>query len=70
MQSRERKVCARVRSINGASGTGNLDPEAYLSDVLARICGSSRDRVAELLPWNLELVDGTRQMYIGFRPAV
>ena len=30
----------------------NVDPQAWLADVLARIAGCSNRRLEELLPWN------------------
>ena len=30
----------------------NVDPQAWLADVLARIAGTSQTQLAELLPWN------------------
>jgi hypothetical protein len=30
----------------------NVDPQAWLSDVLARIAGHPVHRIDELLPWN------------------
>ena len=30
----------------------DVDPQAWLSDVLARIAGTPQSRLAELLPWS------------------
>lgn len=33
----------------------NVDPQAWLADVLARIAGMPQSRLAELLPWNWQI---------------
>ncbi|MGO4917738.1 transposase domain-containing protein, partial [Pseudogemmobacter sp. W21_MBD1_M6] len=36
----------------GSSGIRSLDPQAYLTDILARIHDHKINRLDELLPWN------------------
>ena len=39
-------------SLIGTAKLNNIDPQARLADVLARIADIPQHRLAELLPWN------------------
>jgi len=46
------KRAATIYTILQTAALNGLDPEAYLSDILARIADHPINRVEELLPWN------------------
>ena len=43
---------AVIYSLIGTAKLNNVDPQAWLADVLARIAGHPARRLDDLLPWN------------------
>jgi hypothetical protein len=43
---------AIMYTLLGAAKLNDIDPQAWLADVLARIADLPQDRLGELLPWN------------------
>lgn len=48
-------------SLIGTAKLGNIVPQAWLAEVLARIADIALNRLHELLPWNWRAVDNQRQ---------
>jgi IS66 C-terminal element/IstB-like ATP binding protein len=53
---RDKRLAARLRYArlrhHAVAKMNDVDPQAWLADVLARIAGHSVHRIDELLPWN------------------
>ena len=43
---------AAIYTLIGTAKLNNVDPQAWLADVIARIAGTPQSRLDELLPWN------------------
>ena len=43
---------AAMYTLIGTARLNDVDPQAWLADVLARIAGTPQNRLGELLPWN------------------
>ena len=45
----------------GSAKMNDIDPQAWLADVLARIADLPQNRLHELLPWNWKIVSTQKQ---------
>ena len=52
---------AAIYSLIGTCKLNNVDPQAWLADVLARIADTPQNRLDELLPWNWAAAQETDQ---------
>jgi hypothetical protein len=48
-------------SLIGTAKLNDIDPQAWLADVLSRIADIPQSRLHELLPWNWRVTDDQRQ---------
>jgi transposase len=51
------KSAAAIYSLIGTAKLNGIDPESYLSNALSRIAEHPINRIEDLLPWNLGVVD-------------
>ena len=60
---------AAMYTLIGTAKLNDVDPQAWLADVLGRIAETPQSRLDELLPWNWEGQSAARSGRIGRDPA-
>lgn len=53
MNIRHRTCAAAIYSLIGSAKLNGIDPQAYISYVLARVARHPINRMADLMPWNI-----------------
>ena len=60
-----RGACGRDLHLIETAKLNDVDPQAWLADVLARIADHPAKRITDLLPWNWDAATRRRQAALG-----